>query len=118
MIARGEVYLVDWSPARGSEQSGMRPAVILQNDVGNRFSSTTIVAAISTRFRRPYPFHVAIGAAESGLPEDSVVKLDQVLTVDQGRLVRRVGVLSQERMREVARAIHHSLALTECGGVP
>ncbi len=117
MIARGEVYLVGWSPARGSDQSGVRPAVILQNDVGNRFSSTTIVAAISTRFRRPYPFHVAIRAAESGLPEDSVVKLDQILTVDQGRLVRRVGVLPQERMREVARAIHHSLDLTERGGV-
>ncbi len=112
MVRRGEIYYVDWSPSRGSEQSGARPALIIQNDVGNQFSSTTIVAAVSTQQRRPYPFHVTISAQESGLPQDSVVKCEQVQTVDQTRLGRLAGTLSVERMLQVNLALKRSLGLT------
>lgn len=109
---RGEIYYVDWPPGRGSEQMGYRPVLIIQNDVGNRTSRTTIVAAISTH-RRPYPFHVDIGAQESKLPEDSVVKCEQVQTIDQSRLGRFVGSLNVHKMREVDRALHLSLGLED-----
>lgn len=117
MIRRGEIWLVDWNPARGSEQAGLRPALVIQNDIGNEHSPTTIVAALSTKAKRPYPFHVLLTREETGLHEDSVVKLEQIMTVDKARLVRRLGVVPSNRMVDVSRAIHHSLHLTECGGV-
>lgn len=90
MIRRGEIYWVDWSPGRGSEQTGVRPAVILQNNVGNQFSPTTIVAAISTRVPpKLYPFHVRLSPEESGL-------LDAI------------------RLRDVETAVHRSLGMY-CG---
>jgi len=111
MIRRGGIYLVDWSPGRGSEQAGVRPALVIQNDVGNEFSPTTIVAAISTRVRRLYPFHVAITARESGLPQNSTVKCEQIQTIAQSRFVSRVGALSPAKMQEVDTAVRHSLGL-------
>ena len=113
MARRGEIYYVDWSPARGSEQSGVRPALIIQNDVGNQFSPTTIVAAISTQQRRPYPFHVPLTSRESGLPRDSVIKCEQIQTIDQTRLDRLAGVLGKEKMQEVDMALHLSLGLSK-----
>jgi mRNA interferase MazF len=111
MSRRGEIYEVDWSPGRGSEQSGVRFALVIQNDVGNEFSPTTIVAAISSRARRPYPFHVSITAHESGLPQDSIVKCEQIQTIARCRLDRRVGRLNPSKMREVDRAIINSLGI-------
>ena len=111
MASRGEIYNVDWSPGRGSEQAGSRPALIVQNDVGNQFSPTTIVAAISTRQARAYPFQVAITADEGCLPRDSIIKCEQIQTIDQKRLGNLVGVLSAERMLEVDVALHRSLGL-------
>ena len=112
MVRRGEIYYVDWSPGRGSEQTGIRPALIVQNDVGNQFSPTTIVAAVSTQQRRPYPFHVNITARESGLPQNSVVKCEQIQTIDQVRLGRLSGALSDAKMRKVDLALKQSLGLT------
>lgn len=89
MIKRGEIYNVDFSPARGSEQAGIRPALIIQNDIGNQYSSTTIVAAITSQKKKSYPFHVNFTATESELEQDSVVLLEQILTIDQSRLIRR-----------------------------
>ena len=111
MVRRGEIYYVEWSPGRGSERAGIRPALIIQNDVGNRYSPTTVVAAISTSQRRPYPFQVAISAQESGLPLDSVVKCEQLQTIDQARLSRLAGVLGREKVGEVDSALHRSLGL-------
>ena len=111
MAKRGEVFYVDGSPGRGSEQGGIRPALIIQNDVGNQFSPTTIVAAISTQGQSPYPFQVAIVAQESGLPRDSIVKCEQIQTIDQARLGRLVGFLGSDKMREVDVALHRSLGL-------
>lgn len=108
---RGDIYLVDWSPGRGSEQAGVRPALIIQNDLGNRFSPTVVVATISTKNKKAYPFHVLVSPEESGLPEDSIVKLEQIMTIDKERLIRKVGSLSDKKMEEVEIAIHRSLGL-------
>ncbi|MDP2948646.1 MAG: type II toxin-antitoxin system PemK/MazF family toxin [Chloroflexota bacterium] len=114
MIRRGEIYHVDFSPARGSEQTGRRPALVIQNDIGNQYAATTIVAAITSRQRRPYPFHVQVSARESGLLADSTVMLEQVLTISQERLQEKAGQLGPEKMSEVDLALHHSLGLTNC----
>lgn len=110
-VKKGDIFLVDWSPGRGSEQAGIRPALIIQNDVGNRYSSTTIVAAITTATGKAYPFHVQIEPGESGLPKVSTVLLEQIMTIDKGRLVRKIGRLSSAKMTEVDKAIHISLDL-------
>jgi len=111
VIKRGEIYLVRFDPARGSEQAGTRPALVIQNDIGNEFASTTIVAAMSTRAVALFDSRVSVRPRESGLREASTILLDQVLTVDMGRLGRRIGRLSVPAMQEVDRAIQHSLGL-------
>jgi len=113
---RGEIYLVNWSPGRGSEQTGRRPALVIQNDIGNRYSPTTIVAACSTATVKAYPFIVHVSAEESGLGRDSSVNLAQIMTVEMTRLERKVGELSGERMGEVDRALKNSLGMG-VGGV-
>ena len=110
-LKRGEIYWVDWSPGRGSEQSGLRPALIIQNDVGNKFSPTTIIATITTAPLKAYPFMVRIIASESGLPKDSLINLATILTIDKERLGDKCGELSQAKMAEVDEAIKTSLAL-------
>ena len=111
MAERGEIYWIDWSPGRGSEQTSLRPSLIVQNDTGNAASPNTIVVTISTQSRRPYPFHVLITPEESGLRENSIVKCEQVLTVHQSRLQARIGVLGADRMLEVDTALKRSLGL-------
>ncbi len=110
-VRRGDVWWLDWSLGRGSEQLGKRPAVVLQNDLGNQYSPTTIVAAVTTQGRREYPFIVAISASECGLPRDSFVNLAQILTVDKSRLVQKVGRLSGKKREEVDKALAVSLGL-------
>ncbi|HNR12243.1 MAG TPA: type II toxin-antitoxin system PemK/MazF family toxin [Thermodesulfobacteriota bacterium] len=107
---RGEVWLVNWNPGRGSEQVGKRPALIIQNDIGNEKSSTTIVAAISSTVRI-YPMNVAIKPPEGGLITPSIIKTSQILTVAKERLEKRLGMLSEVSMKAVDRAIKLSLAL-------
>jgi len=110
-VQRGEIYSVDFGIPRGSEQGGRRPALVIQNDIGNRNSPTTIVAAITSRQKKHYPFHVEITANESGLPQDGTVLLEQVLTINQSRLVSKVGALASAKMAEVDYAIKKSLGL-------
>lgn len=107
---RGEVWLVNFNPAQGSEQKGIRPALIIQNDVGNEVSPVTIVAAISSVVKA-YPINVEIKPAESGLEKDSVVKLNQIRTVDKKRLIRRLGEVSSSRMKAVNSSLMLSLGL-------
>ena len=90
----------------------MRPALVIQNDIGNRHSPTTIIAAITTALIRAYPFTVRITSAESGLPRDGTVNLSAILTVDKQRLIEQCGALSHERMGEVDTALKRSLGLT------
>jgi len=107
----GEVWLVNWNPARGSEQAGTRPALVIQNDIGNEKASTTIVAGISSSVKI-FPMNVKVDAPEGGLGLASIVKTSQILTVDKKRLERRLGQLSSEKMKEVNLAIKLSLDLT------
>ena len=103
-IKRGEIYYADLSPVVGCEQDGVRPVVVLQNDVGNRHSPTTIVAAItSKRTKTDFPTHVAIQA--EGLERDSMVLLEQIRTIDKARLLGYIGEADQVTLEEVDRAI-------------
>ena len=112
MARRGEVYWLQLAGTVGSEQAGRRPVLIIQNDVGNRSSPTTIVAAITSQpRRRQYPFHVPFTAEESGLRLDGTIMCEQVQTVDQGGLDGLAGSLRQEKMQEVDLALHWSLGL-------
>jgi mRNA interferase MazF len=109
-ISRGEIWLVDFSPGRGSEQKGLRPALVVQNDVGNRYAATTIVAAITGTLKE-YPVTVMLESHEGGLDRESMVNLAQILTLDKSRLVRRLGAISQGRLREVDAALIVSLGI-------
>jgi mRNA interferase MazF len=108
---RGEVWLVNWNPARGSEQAGRRPALVIQNDIGNEKAPTTIVAAISSSVRI-YPMNVQINPPEGGLDHPSIIMTSQILTISKERLEKRLGRLSKDRLDDVARAIKLSLALS------
>ena len=109
---RGEIYWIEDPGAVGSEQSGSRPVLVVQNDIGNRTSPTTIVVFITSQQRRQsYPFHVYFNPEESGLRVGGVVLCERIRTVDQSRLKRRMGGLNRERMRQVDLALHHSLGL-------
>ena len=110
---RGDIYLVNIDPTLGAEIRKTRPALILQNDIGNKFSPVTIVAAISSKFEEPlYPTEVLISAkALTGLTVDSVVLLNQIRTIDKKRLVKQLGTLSAAEMEEVNQALRISLAL-------
>ena len=111
---RGEVYFVAFDPTLGAEIRKTRPALILQNDIANRSSPITIVAAITTKFDQElYPTEVLVRAPEGGLDADSVVLLNQIRSVDRRRLVHRTGRLTPETMRRVDRALIRSLGLIE-----
>ena len=111
---RGEVYLVSFDPTLGAEIRRTRPALILQNDVANRASPITIVAAITPRFEEPlYPTEVLVHAREGGLGTVSVVLLNQIRSIDTQRLVRRLGRLNPVTMEKVDRALMLSLGLIQ-----
>src|SRR5947207_6765048 len=97
---RGEVWLVNFDPTIGAEIQKTRPALIIQNDVGNRASPVTIVAAITSTLKAPYPFQVLLPAGVAGLDRTSVVRLNHIRSIDQQRLERRCGMLSSSRMRD------------------
>lgn len=110
-VRRGDIYWVDFGTPKGSDQGGRRPALIIQNDIGNAYSPTTIVAAITSKQKREYPFHVEITAEESGLPRDGTILLEQLLTIPQDRLISKAGSLSSIKMRQVDEALKVSLGL-------
>lgn len=112
MIRRGELYYADLSPVVGSEQGGVRPVLIVQNDVGNKFSPTVIAAAVTSRIdKAKLPTHIALGAREYGLVKDSVVLLEQIRTLDKRRLKDRIGVLPQDVMKRIDEALMISLGV-------
>lgn len=109
---RGEIYFADLNPNRGHEQGGRRPVLIVQNDIGNEFSPTTIVAPLTTAFsERVYPTEVRLPAGAGDLPQPSSVLLNQIKTVDKDRLEARIGRLDEGTMGQVDRAIQISLGL-------
>ncbi len=113
-VKRGEVYYADLSPVVGSEQGGVRPILIVQNNVGNKFSPTIIAAAITSQINKAkIPTHIEIKASEVGLPKDSVVLLEQLRTLDKRRLKDRIGELTSEKMKKVDNALLISLGFGE-----
>ena len=111
-VRRGDIYYADLSPVVGSEQGGMRPVLIVQNDVGNKFSPTVIAAAItSQRFKTNLPTHIQVNARECGLSKDSIVLLEQVRTIDKQRLKEKMGNLDEKDMSRIDRALSVSFGL-------
>lgn len=111
-VKRGDIYYADLSPVVGSEQGGVRPVLIVQNDVGNKYSPTVIAAAItSQQDKSRLPTHISVNGAGCGLQKDSVVLLEQVRTLDKQRLKERMGNLSPNDMNKINRALNVSLGL-------
>ncbi len=110
MIKRGEIYYADLSPVIGSEQGGTRPVLILQNDVGNKYSPTIIVAAITSKTgKTKLPTHILLEGSENGLPKNSVVLLEQIRTIDKRRLKEKLGKTSTHLMNKIEDGLRVSL---------
>lgn len=113
-VKRGDIYYADLSPVVGSEQGGLRPVLIIQNDVGNRYSPTVIAAAITSRLSKTrLPTHIDVFADRVGLVKDSVILLEQVRTLDKRRLKEKMGHLDDSIMARVNRAIAVSVGLND-----
>ncbi|MGN0529453.1 MAG: type II toxin-antitoxin system PemK/MazF family toxin [Eubacterium sp.] len=111
-VHRGDIYYADLSPVIGSEQGGVRPVLIVQNDVGNKFSPTVIAAAITSRQdKNSLPTHIEVDARSCGLAKDSIVLLEQVRTLDKRRLKERMGALDNNDMSKVNQALTVSFGL-------
>lgn len=109
-IKRGDLYYADLSPVLGSEQGGIRPVLIIQNDVGNKYSPTVIVAAITSQINKArIPTHIELSAEKYGLPKDSVVLLEQLRTLDKRRLQEKIGKLDDYKMAYIDNALLISL---------
>lgn len=111
-IKRGELYYADLSPAIGSEQGGIRPVLIVQNDIGNKFSPTTIVVNITSKEKKPIPTHISIHKSkENGLKVDSTILLEQLRTIDKCRIKEKIGQLTPSELSDVMYAMKISLAM-------
>jgi len=111
-IKKGDLYFADLSPVMGSEQGGVRPVLVVQNNVGNKFSPTIIVAAITSKKNKsPIPTHVEIAADGNGLAKNSVILLEQLRTIDKQRLKERIGSIDKTRLPEVNEALSISLGI-------
>ncbi|MEK4626944.1 MAG: type II toxin-antitoxin system PemK/MazF family toxin [Solibacillus sp.] len=114
IVKRGDVFFADLSPVIGSEQGGTRPVLIIQNDIGNRFSPTVIIAAITAQIQKAkLPTHVEINAKKYGFERDSVILLEQLRTIDKSRLTDRITQLDDKLMQEVDIALGISLGLVK-----
>ena len=112
-LKRGETVLVDLNPARGAEKKKTRPCLVIQNDIGNRFSPLTIVAVITSQkeIDKQYPTDVWIAKGEGGLDYPGIIQCDQIRTIDKNRVIKKIGSLDPSRMKEVDQAIKVSLGL-------
>ena len=109
-VRRGEIYYADLSPVVGSEQGGVRPVLIIQNDIGNKFSPTVIVAAVTSQLTKAkLPTHIEVRQGGFGLAKDSVILLEQIRTLDKRRLKEKTGMLDEITMQKVDKAILISL---------
>lgn len=109
-VKRGDIYFADLSPVVGSEQGGIRPVLVIQNDVGNKYSPTVIVSAITSQLTKAkLPTHIELSSQEYNLPKNSVVLLEQIRTLDKRRLKEKITVIDEKKMKEINRAILISL---------
>lgn len=111
-VKRGDIYYADLSPVIGSEQGGVRPVLIIQNDVGNKYSPTIIAAAITSKINKAkMPTHIELAANEYGLSKDSVILLEQIRTIDKQRLREKIGKLDAGMMARVDKALFISFGM-------
>lgn len=111
-IKRGEVYMADLNPVVGCEQGGLRPVLVVQNNVGNKFSPTVIIVAITSKLHKAkLPTHIELTPEESGLKKFSILLAEQIRTLDKSRLLEKIGNLSQTKMREIDLALKTSLSI-------
>ncbi|EYE88854.1 growth inhibitor PemK [Fervidicella metallireducens AeB] len=114
VVKRGDIFYADLSPVIGSEQGGIRPVLIIQNDIGNKYSPTVIIAAITSQINKAkLPTHVEISSEEYGLNKDSVILLEQIRTIDKRRLKDKIGHINNELMLAVDEALMISIGLLE-----
>ncbi len=114
VVKRGDIFYADLSPVIGSEQGGTRPVLVVQNDVGNKFSPTVIIAAITSQINKAkLPTHIEISACDFGLAKDSVILLEQVRTIDKKRLREKIGRLDDTLITKVDEALGISFGITE-----
>lgn len=114
VVKKGDIFFADLSPVIGSEQGGVRPVIVIQNDIGNKYSPTVIVAAITSQINKAkLPTHVEIRAGEHGLNKDSVILLEQLRTVDKRRLRERIGRMDGASMEKVNEALVISLGIID-----
>jgi len=114
IVKRGDIIYADLSPVVGSEQGGVRPVLVIQNDIGNKYSPTVIVAAITSQiYKAKLPTHVELAAEEYGITKDSVILLEQIRTIDKKRLKEKIGHLSDELMKKVDEGLQISFGLLE-----
>ena len=114
IVKRGDIFYADLSPVVGSEQGGVRPVLVIQNDVGNKYSPTIIVAAITSQMKKAkLPTHIEINAGNFGLIKDSVLLLEQIRTIDRKRFRDRIGRCDKNFMKEVDRALEVSVGISE-----
>ena len=112
IVKRGDIYYADLSPVIGSEQGGVRPVLIIQNDVGNKYSPTVIATAITSQINKAkMPTHIELDANEYGLSKDSVVLAEQIRTIDKKRLKEKIGHLDDDLMNKVNQALEISFGL-------
>jgi len=112
IVKRGQIYYADLSPVVGSEQGGVRPVLIVQNDIGNKYSPTVIVAAVTSQINKAkMPTHIELCATDYGLQKDSVILMEQVRTIDKKRLREKIGALDDTSMRRVNSALAVSFGL-------
>ena len=112
IVKRGDIYYADLSPVIGSEQGGIRPVLVVQNDVGNKYSPTVIAAAITSQINKAkLPTHIEVDAQTYGLPKDSVILLEQVRTIDKKRLKEKLGRIDPDLMDKVNNALSISFGL-------
>ncbi len=113
-VKRGYIFFADLSPVIGSEQGGVRPVLVIQNNVGNKYSPTVIIAAITSQIdKAKLPTHVEVEAKEYGLEKDSVILLEQIRTIDKHRLRDKITELDEKLMQKVNQALKISLGLID-----
>ncbi|TYQ16778.1 UNVERIFIED_CONTAM: mRNA interferase MazF [Acetivibrio alkalicellulosi] len=114
VIKRGDIFYADLSPVIGSEQGGVRPVLIVQNDIGNKYSPTVIASAITSQINKAkLPTHIELNARDYGIPKDSVILLEQIRTIDKKRLREKIGHLDDELMEKVNDALGISFGLVD-----
>lgn len=114
LVRRGDIFYADLNPVVGSEQGGIRPVLVVQNDIGNKYSPTVIIAAITSQIdKAKLPTHVELKSADYGLEKDSVILLEQLRTIDKRRLKEKITILDQDIMVKIDEALKISLGLSD-----